>query len=96
MTSLFKIAIVPLLAIAPLFASVTVGDARSYPTLSRSEILELQNLAFPQSQAAMYSRFGPPAYKSDHYDYYPAGRNAMARIAYVGRRAQSVEWWVER
>lgn len=89
----FRFAIVPLLAIAPLFMA---GSARSsYPSLSPAEYRALTHLAYPQSRRAMISRFGSPVWQGDDYDYYPVGSNAIARIAYVGNRAQFVEFLVE-
>lgn len=93
MPSHIRFAIVPLLAIAPICLA---GSAQArYSALNRSEYQALRYLAYPQSEKAMLSRFGRPIWRSGDYDYYPVGDNAMARVAYVGRRAQSVDFIVE-
>ena len=94
MASLHRKAIV--CSIVLLTSIAGAAPARSYySALSNSEYKALRELAYPQSERAMLSRFGEPIWRTGDYDYYPVGSNAIARVAYVGRRAQSVEFIVE-
>lgn len=60
-------------------------------TQQQSNILQRQELRFPQSYAAVTARFGYPNGRSSRADYYDLADGKRVAIVYEGRSAVGVE-----
>lgn len=61
-------------------------------TLSEADIVALLHLQFPQSYEAVSARFGFPAYRDSHADYYQLPNGRWAAIQYAGTTATGFQF----